>query len=301
MRPAGTRFANGLELCSYANSVLQSLYFSKPFRELVEAYQPRSTGAGLTPPSASSASPLASPALAPTATLAPALPSFPTPRRPKSAGSTSTAPPPFTRKLPTRPGTSAGRTTLTNAFSSHKRQNSNSALATLANGDAAPSAEPPASPQAPVLPTLTDGAPLAPTLSFTGVGTPTGRPLAVHAESTLLTTLHDLFVAISAQPKTTGTVAPQAFINQLKRDNEFFRSTLHQDAHEFLNYLVNMVAEAVEKEEKLKAAKAGAGELRCVESERQERKLMGRCLQSYLIRLRPTRQRPGFIDYSRAS
>ena len=257
MRPAGTRFANGLELCSYANSVLQSLYFSKPFRELVEAYQPRSTGAGLTPPSASSASPLASPALAPTATLAPALPSFPTPRRPKSAGSTSTAPPPFTRKLPTRPGTSAGRTTLTNAFSSHKRQNSNSALATLANGDAAPSAEPPASPQAPVLPTLTDGAPLAPTLSFTGVGTPTGRPLAVHAESTLLTTLHDLFVAISAQPKTTGTVAPQAFINQLKRDNEFFRSTLHQDAHEFLNYLLNMIAEAVEKEEKARLEKEG--------------------------------------------
>lgn len=69
-------------------------------------------------------------------------------------------------------------------------------------------------------------------------------------ESTLLTTLHDLFVTISGQDKTTGTVAPQAFINQLKRDNEFFRSTLHQDAHEFLNYLMNMIAEAVEKEEK---------------------------------------------------
>lgn len=74
------------------------------------------------------------------------------------------------------------------------------------------------------------------------------------ADTTLLTTLHDLFVAISSQTKTTGTVAPQAFINQLKRDNEFFRSTLHQDAHEFLNYLVNMIAEAVEKEEKERAA-----------------------------------------------
>lgn len=50
-----------------------------------------------------------------------------------------------------------------------------------------------------------------------------------------------------------------AFINQLKRDNEFFRSTLHQDAHEFLNYLVNMIAEAVEKEDKLKR-EAGVGE-----------------------------------------
>ncbi|KAM0755007.1 cysteine proteinase [Meredithblackwellia eburnea MCA 4105] len=96
--------------------------------------------------------------------------------------------------------------------------------------------------------------------SFTGVGTPVmgtgGQPVV--AETTLLTTLHDLFCAISSQPKTTGTVAPQAFINQLKRDNEFFRSTLHQDAHEFLNYLVNMIAEAVEKEEKVRLEKLGA-------------------------------------------
>lgn len=109
------------------------------------------------------------------------------------------------------------------------------------------------------------GAPLSTSSSFSGVGTPIISPsgtLGVDGpvpETTLLTTLHDLFVAISSQSKTTGTVAPQAFINQLKRDNEFFRSTLHQDAHEFLNYLVNMVAEAVEKEEKLKAAKAGIG------------------------------------------
>jgi ubiquitin C-terminal hydrolase len=75
------------------------------------------------------------------------------------------------------------------------------------------------------------------------------------ADVNLLTTLHDLFAAISSQPKTTGTVAPQAFINQLKRENEFFRSTLHQDAHEFLNYLINMIAEALEKEEKDRIAK----------------------------------------------
>lgn len=107
-----------------------------------------------------------------------------------------------------------------------------------------------------------NGAPLAPTLthtSFTGVGTPlVANGTLSHerppVDSTLLTTLHDLFVAISSQPKSTGTVAPQAFINQLKRDNEFFRSTLHQDAHEFLNYLVNMIAEALEKEAKERTA-----------------------------------------------
>jgi ubiquitin C-terminal hydrolase len=77
------------------------------------------------------------------------------------------------------------------------------------------------------------------------------------AESTLLTAIRDLFTAISAQPKSIGTVAPQAFINQLKRDNEFFRSTLHQDAHEFLNFLVNALAEILEKEEKRRAEDEG--------------------------------------------
>ncbi|KAL8286516.1 hypothetical protein RQP46_004533 [Phenoliferia psychrophenolica] len=246
----------------YANSVLQSLYFSKPFRELVEAYQQPHAAAALAPTAvapASPTSPFASPPLPSSATLVPA-PSLSSPRRPKSAGATSHAPPPFTRKLPSRPGTSAGRATLASAFGGHKRQNSSGALDALANGDTTPISaptppphEPPPTPAAPH-----DGAPLAPTSSFTGVGTPSfGVPVVPNAESTLLTTLHDLFVAISAQPKTTGTVAPQAFINQLKRDNEFFRSTLHQDAHEFLNYLLNMIAEAVEKEEKARLEKEG--------------------------------------------
>jgi ubiquitin C-terminal hydrolase len=49
----------------------------------------------------------------------------------------------------------------------------------------------------------------------------------------------------------TGTIAPQAFIAKLKRDNELFRSTMHQDAHEFLNYLINRVVEDLEEEDKL--------------------------------------------------
>jgi hypothetical protein len=115
------------------------------------------------------------------------------------------------------------------------------------------------------VPQLEGGAPLSPQSSFTGVGVPVLNTNGVlsselpPADTTLLTTLHDLFTTISSQPRTTGTVAPMAFINQLKRDNEFFRSTLHQDAHEFLNYLVNMIAEAVEKEDKLKR-EAGVGE-----------------------------------------
>ncbi|KPV76392.1 uncharacterized protein RHOBADRAFT_35025, partial [Rhodotorula graminis WP1] len=77
--------------------------------------------------------------------------------------------------------------------------------------------------------------------------------------TTLLTTLRDLFSTISRQPKSIGTVAPQAFINQLKRDNEFFRSTLHQDAHEFLNFLINSVAEALERDEKKRMVGTGFG------------------------------------------
>ena len=35
--------------------------------------------------------------------------------------------------------------------------------------------------------------------------------------------------------------APKRFIQRLKRDNELFRSFMHQDAHEFFNYTLNAV------------------------------------------------------------
>lgn len=181
--------------------------------------------------------------------------------RPKSSGSTSTSSNPLLRKPSSRPGTSAGKATLANAFAvggstgvlgSQKRSGSLASNAETHDGLNNP--------------TLAGGTTLAPTSSFSGVGTPVVdpngngalSPAPISADSTLLTTLHDLFVMISSQDKTTGTIAPQAFINQLKKDNEFFRSTLHQDAHEFLNYLVNMIAEAVEKEMKKSQEKLGA-------------------------------------------
>ncbi|KAH8914048.1 cysteine proteinase, partial [Atractiella rhizophila] len=68
-------------------------------------------------------------------------------------------------------------------------------------------------------------------------------------DSTILTTLRELFVEISQYPKATGAVAPKDFIACLRKENELFRSTMHQDAHEFLNYLLNTVAEEVEKHE----------------------------------------------------
>ncbi|KAL0286824.1 UNVERIFIED_CONTAM: Ubiquitin carboxyl-terminal hydrolase 3 [Sesamum angustifolium] len=44
---------------------------------------------------------------------------------------------------------------------------------------------------------------------------------------------------ISSQKKKTGVLAPKRFVQRLKKQNEIFRSYMHQDAHEFLNYLLN--------------------------------------------------------------
>lgn len=70
------------------------------------------------------------------------------------------------------------------------------------------------------------------------------------AEDNLLTCLAELFVQINTSKKRTGVISPKKFINQLKRDNELFRSYMHQDAHEFLNYLLNQACEILEEEEK---------------------------------------------------
>jgi len=45
-------------------------------------------------------------------------------------------------------------------------------------------------------------------------------------------------------------VAPKKFVQKLRKENELFRGYMHQDAHEFLNYLLNVVAEILQKEQK---------------------------------------------------
>ncbi|ORZ13725.1 hypothetical protein BCR42DRAFT_418936 [Absidia repens] len=77
-----------------------------------------------------------------------------------------------------------------------------------------------------------------------------GVNLAPGLEDTLFSALKDLFWEISTQRKKTGVVAPVNFINKVKKENELFRSSMHQDAHEFLNYLLNTIAEDVEKYQK---------------------------------------------------
>lgn len=67
---------------------------------------------------------------------------------------------------------------------------------------------------------------------------------------TLSSALKSLFTQISKNPANKGTVAPRAFIEKLKELNELFRSSMHQDAHEFLNYLLNRIVEETEEERK---------------------------------------------------
>lgn len=67
---------------------------------------------------------------------------------------------------------------------------------------------------------------------------------------TLISALRSLFLHISTNPGDKGTIAPRAFIEKLKDLNELFRSTMHQDAHEFLNFLLNRIVEEIEEERK---------------------------------------------------
>ncbi|KAG6841741.1 hypothetical protein C0991_007627 [Blastosporella zonata] len=66
----------------------------------------------------------------------------------------------------------------------------------------------------------------------------------------LFSALRSLFLYISTHPQERGTVSPRAFIEKLKELNRVFDNTTHQDAHEFLNYLLNKIVEEVEEERK---------------------------------------------------
>lgn len=66
-------------------------------------------------------------------------------------------------------------------------------------------------------------------------------------KESLFTSLKDIFEAIIAHRSRIGVVSPNKFLEILRRDNEMFRTAMHQDAHEFLNLLLNEVVENVEQ------------------------------------------------------
>ena len=65
-------------------------------------------------------------------------------------------------------------------------------------------------------------------------------------DESLFTSLRDIFEAIIGHQSRIGVVSPHRFLEILRRDNEMFRSAMHQDAHEFLNLLLNQVVDNVE-------------------------------------------------------
>lgn len=65
-------------------------------------------------------------------------------------------------------------------------------------------------------------------------------------DESLFTSLKDIFEAVINQKSRIGVVSPHKFLEILRRENEMFRSAMHQDAHEFLNLLLNQVVDNVE-------------------------------------------------------
>lgn len=65
-------------------------------------------------------------------------------------------------------------------------------------------------------------------------------------EETMLTALADLFGQIASQKKRTGSVPPKSFVSKLRQENDLFSTYMHQDAHEFLNFILNKVVECLQ-------------------------------------------------------
>ncbi|WAQ99122.1 UBP12-like protein [Mya arenaria] len=76
-------------------------------------------------------------------------------------------------------------------------------------------------------------------------------------KETLLMCLADLFYNIATQKKKVGTLAPKRFITRLRKECELFDNYMQQDAHEFLNYLLNRVAELLQAEKQGGKGKGG--------------------------------------------
>jgi len=61
----------------------------------------------------------------------------------------------------------------------------------------------------------------------------------------LFTGLKDIFEAVIAHESRVGVITLASFVESLRQNHEDFRSPVHQDAHEFLNLLLNEVVEQV--------------------------------------------------------
>jgi ubiquitin carboxyl-terminal hydrolase 9/13 len=65
-------------------------------------------------------------------------------------------------------------------------------------------------------------------------------------EESTFTALKDIFMAVVTSSSRSGVLSPQRFLEIFKRDNEMFRTSMHQDAHEFYGLVLNAVINNVE-------------------------------------------------------
>lgn len=66
--------------------------------------------------------------------------------------------------------------------------------------------------------------------------------------SPIYSSLKDLFEGITENNSLTGIVAPTQFIRTFRKENVLFSSIVHQDAHEFLNFLLNQICDTAMSE-----------------------------------------------------
>lgn len=197
----------------YCNSVLQALYFCEPFRRAVldYAHRRRQKAAQSEPPDRPPSS---------------ASSGLPIPNFLQSSSSPASAP---SAAAPTSNHTSNGGSSFKYHFKalvhSHASTNNASASSTGNTGNAAGNGS---------------------TSTSTVTNSEIERPLS--NDDTMLTALADLFYCIASQKKRTGSVPPKSFVNKLRQENELFSTYMHQDAHEFLNFILNNVVECLYRE-----------------------------------------------------
>jgi ubiquitin carboxyl-terminal hydrolase 9/13 len=72
------------------------------------------------------------------------------------------------------------------------------------------------------------------------------NPGAYGMDECTFTGLRDIFMTLVESSTRTGVLSPQRFLEIFKRDNEMFRNSMHQDAHEFYGLVLNDVISNVE-------------------------------------------------------
>ncbi|KAK8125864.1 uncharacterized protein PG998_001623 [Apiospora kogelbergensis] len=96
------------------------------------------------------------------------------------------------------------------------------------------------------------------------------NPGAYGMDECTFTGLRDIFMTLVEANSRTGVLSPQRFLEIFKRDNEMFRNSMHQDAHEFYGLVLNDVISNVERNAKRlyeqEAKRANDGLLQSLES-----------------------------------